>query len=121
MMGNGRGFWGYVVAAGLALGVVGVLVLTTRRMVTPPPLNAERVAERYKALEEVRAAAHQALTTPAWIQRDKEIVRLPIEVALQLVEREWRDPAAARSNLLERVRAAYAAPPAAPAEPSPYE
>ncbi|MEJ5237389.1 hypothetical protein [Limisphaera sp. VF-2] len=121
MMGNGRGFWSYVLAAVVALGVVAVMVWATRRVMTPPPLNAERVAERYKALEEVRATAHQVLTTPAWINRDKGIVRLPVDVAMQVVEREWRDPAAARSNLIERVRAAHAAPPAPPAQPSPYE
>lgn len=121
MTGNGRAFWSYALAAAVALGIVGVMVWATRRVMTPPPLNAERVAERYKALAEVRETAHQVLTTPAWINRDKGIVRLPVEVAMQVVEREWRHPALARSNLIERVRAAYAKPPPPPAEPSPYE
>jgi hypothetical protein len=97
------------------------MVTATRRLVTPPDLNAERVAERYKALEEVRAVAHQAQASPAWINREKGIVRLPIPVALELAEREWKNPAAARSNLIERVRKANEAPPAPPAQPSPYE
>jgi len=116
-----NGFWGYVGAALVALGVVVVMVTATRRLVTPPDLNAGRIAERYQARDEVRAVAHQAITTPVWINREKGIVRLPIPVALELAEKEWRNPAAARSNLIERVRKAYEAPPPPPAEPSPYE
>jgi hypothetical protein len=118
---SGNGLWVYVGAALVALGVVVLMVTATRRLVTPPDLNAERVAERYKALEEVRAVAHQAESSPAWINREKGIVRLPIPVALELAEREWRNPAAARANLIERVRKANEAPPAQPEQPSPYE
>lgn len=118
---RGNGYWGYVGASLVALGVVAIMVTVTRRMVTPPPLNAERVAERYKALEEVRTTSQQMLTTVAWINREKGIVRLPLSVALEVVEREWQDPARARSNLIERVRKANEPPPAPPAQPSPYE
>jgi hypothetical protein len=118
---SGNGLWVYVGAALVALGVVVLMVTATRRLVTPPDLNAERVAERYKALEEVHAVAHQAQASPAWINREKGIVRLPIPVALELAEREWKNPAAARSNLIERVRKVNEAPPAPPAQPSPYE
>ncbi|MCS7091052.1 MAG: hypothetical protein RMN51_03385 [Verrucomicrobiota bacterium] len=116
-----NGLWRYVAAALIALGAVVLTVVATRRLVSPPPLNAQRAAERYKALEEVRASSQLMLTTAAWLNRDQGVVRLPIELAMEIVEREWRDPAQGRSNLMERVRRAYAAPPAPPVQPSPYE
>jgi len=49
-------------------------------------------------------------------------VRLKIDDAMQLMEEIWKNPAAGRSNLLERVEKAYPPPPPpAPAKPSLYE
>ena len=48
-------------------------------------------------------------------------MRLPIAEAMKLALREWQNPAAARSNLIARVEKATAAPPTAPAKPSPFE
>jgi hypothetical protein len=46
-------------------------------------------------------------------------VRLPIADAMKIIERSWQNPAAARSNLLERV--AKANPPPPKPAPSPFE
>lgn len=119
---NGRrGVWPVVVAAVGAFLIFAVLVWVTRQMVQPPPLDAERVAFRYKSLEEVRGVDSQALTTVGWMDQAKGIVRLPIEDAMMLMQREWQNPAQARSNLIARVEKATALPPKAPEKPSKYE
>ena len=101
--------------------VVVALVWAMHRYTQPPPLNAGRAAERANALRELRAAESEALHTTAWLDRGKGIVRLRIEDAMKLVEQEWQDPAAARSNLIARVEKATAVPPPPPAQPSPFE
>ena len=47
--------------------------------------GSDRAAERAKALMELRAAETEALTTPAWLDQGKGIVRLPIEEAMRIV------------------------------------
>jgi hypothetical protein len=93
---------------------VALLLRTTR----PEDLAAARTRERLQFREEVRAADAQALSRYAWQDQAKGLVRIPIERAMELVIREWQDPAAARSNLIARVEVATAPPP----EPeNPYE
>jgi hypothetical protein len=113
-------------AAGLAiLGaflIVAALVWAMRHYTQSAPLNAARAAERAAALRDLRASETAALQTTAWLDAGKGLVRLRIEDAMQLVEREWQDPAAGRSNLLARVdRANPPPPPSAPAKPNPFE
>src|SRR5437588_6599469 len=102
-----------------ALLIVLILVLAMKHYTEPAPLNEKRASERAKALADLRALEHEELTTAGWLDQAKGIVRLPIEDAMNLVEREWRNPAAARSNLLARVQKAY--PPPAPPPPSQFE
>jgi hypothetical protein len=99
--------------------IVAALVLAMRHYTAVTPLNANRAAERAKALAEIRAAETEALDHAAWLDPEKGLVRLPIADAMQMVEREWQDPAAARSNLLARV--AKANPPPPPPKPSAFE
>lgn len=102
--------------------IVTVLVWAMRQYTRPEPLNANRAAERARALAELRAAEAETLHTTAWIDPVKGIVRLRIEDALQLAEREWQNPAAARSNLIARLEKAMPAPPPPPpAQPSAFE
>ena len=102
--------------------IVAALVWAMQRYTQPAALNAERAAERAKALGELRAAETEALQNPGWMDQAKGIVRLPIEEAMRMVEREWgQNPAAARSNLIARVEKATAAPPKAPEKPSQFE
>ncbi len=101
--------------------IIGALVWAMRHYTQPPPVE-NRPAVRAKALAELRAAETEALNHPAWIDQGKGLVRLPIQDAMALVEREWgRDPKAGRSNLVARVEKATAAPPKAPEKPSPFE
>ena len=108
-------------AAGIlgAFLIVAALVWVMRRYTQPAPLGAERAAERAKALVEIRAAEKEGLENTAWIDQGKGLVRLRIEDAMKLVEREWKNPAAARSNLIARVEKAN--PPPAPPPPNPFD
>lgn len=114
--------WAYTAGVMGALLIVAGLVWAMRHYTQPAPLGQDRAAVRAKALVELRSAEAEALTTTAWIDKGKGIVRLRIEDAMKLVEQEWgQNPAAARSNLIARVEKATAAPPKAPEKPSQFE
>lgn len=100
------------------LAIMAILVALLLRSTRPEDLNAARTRERLQFREEVRADDAQALSRYVWQDQAKGLVRIPIERAMELVIREWQDPAAARSNLIARVEVATAPPP----EPeNPYE
>lgn len=101
--------------------ITALLVLAMRHYAQPAPVGANRVEERHKFLQEQRAADAKALDEYAWRDKDKGFVVLPIQRALELTLQEWRDPAAARSNLMSRVDKATAVPPPPPAQPNKYE
>jgi len=101
--------------------IVFFLVLAMRHFSQVPPLNATRAAERARALAEMRAADAEALANVGWVDQAKGIVRLPIADAMKLVEQNWKNPPAARSNLIEREeKASYVPPPPKP-KPSEFE
>jgi hypothetical protein len=117
-----RSAWAYVLAALGSFLIVAALVWAMHRYTQPPPLGEDRAAVRAKALGELRATEADALEHPGWVDQAKGIVRLPIQDAMQLVERDWgQNPAAARSNLIARVEKATAVPPKAPEKPSQFE
>jgi hypothetical protein len=118
---NERPVWhvglGFVVASFL----FAVLVLTVRHSVAVSAIDADRAVERAKDLAEIRAAEAQALGNPGWIDQQRGIVRLPIDVAMQIAAQEWRNPTEARSNLIAREEKATAPAPATPAQANPFE
>jgi len=100
----------------------GLLTKLTWDMVKPPPLAAERAAQRVKAREELTAQEAEQLSKFGWVDQNKGLVRLPIETAKHIALRDMQDPAQARSNLLARVAKAFPPPPPkAPEKPSAYE
>jgi hypothetical protein len=101
--------------------IVAALVWAMQRYTQPPPLGEDRIALRKKALADLRAAEASELESYGWVDQAKGVVRLPINEAMKLALRDWQNPAAARSNLIDRVEMATAVPPAAPAKPSPFE
>jgi hypothetical protein len=107
-----------VLGAGL---IFAALVWEMKKYTQPPPVDEGRAAVRAKALSELRAAEADALTTVGWVDQAKGVVRLPIGEAMKLAEREWQNPAQARSNLIARVEKATALPPKPPEKPSPFE
>jgi hypothetical protein len=120
-MNRERSVWPIGVGFLIACLLFSATVVMVKWSVPVPAIDADRAAVRAKALAEIRAAGSQALNHPGWIDENRGLMRLPIEVAMQITEREWRDPAAARSNLMARVEKATASSPPAPAKPSAFE
>ena len=116
-----RAVWPVGVAFLIACFLFAVIVTAVKFSTTVPAIDADRAAVRVKALAEIRAAENQALNHSGWINQDRGLVRLPISVAMQITEREWQDPATARSNLTARVERAAAPAPKAPEKPSAFE
>jgi hypothetical protein len=96
--------------------IFAALVWKTRQYTTPSPLGAERVAERTKALAELRAVEATTLHTVGWIDPAKGVVRIPIAEAMVLAEKQWQNPAQARATLKSRVQKAFYVPPPPPSE-----
>lgn len=111
----------YTIAVLGALLIVAALVWAMQRYTQPLPLGEDRVAVRKKALADLRAAEATELENYGWVDQPKGVVRLPINVAMQLALREWQNPAAARSNLIARVEKATFVPPPPPPKPSQFE
>ncbi len=101
--------------------IVYALVWTMQYYTAPAPVNQSRIEERKKALAEQRAADEALVNHYGWVDQARGIVRLPVTNAMELTVREYRNPAAARSNLMARVEKATAAPPKAPEKPSQFE
>ena len=91
--------------------VVGALVYAMKQYTRPPALNQARVEERKKALAEVSAANEEGLRTYGWADAAKGLVRLKIDRAMELTLAEYKNPAAARSNLVGRADKAGAPAP----------
>jgi hypothetical protein len=111
----------YLLAIVGALLMVLVLVLTMKHYTRPTALGQERAAERLQFLAELRQAEAKILFEYAWQDQVKGLVRMPVSNAMDLVVREYQDPAAARNRMIERVDKATALPPPPPEEPSPFE
>lgn len=89
-----------------AVCVVGLFAFFTWlavRLWLPVPLNVSRSQLRRQYLAELMASNQVALTTYGWIDTRRGIVRLPLEHAIEMTITLWENPAAARSNLLERL------------------
>jgi hypothetical protein len=97
------------------------LAILVKFAVSAPPIDADRAADRSKALAEIHAAEEKSLNTPCWADQSRGIVHLPIETAMQQAAQAWQNPAAARADLYSRAEKAAAPAPAAPAKPSAFE
>ena len=111
----------YLIAILGAFLIVGVLAWAIHQYTQPAPLGEDRAAVRAKALAELRAAEADALQHVGWIDQGKGLVRLRIDDAMNIVLRDWQNPAAARSNLIARVEKATYVPPPPPPKPSALE
>ena len=107
----------YLIGIVGALVIIGVLSWAMYNYMQPEPLGKNRREERAKALAEVRAYNNDQLNNVGWVDQTKGLVRLRIQDAMNIVEREWQNPAAARSNLISRVEKANPPPPPPPASP----
>ena len=108
----------YAIAVLGALLIVAYLDHVLKKHTQAPPVDAGRAEERAKDLAEIRNAEADALNNTGWVDQSKGIVRLRIDDAKSLMLETWgKDPAAGRSNMLERAAKAYPPPP--PPKPQP--
>jgi len=91
------------IAAGLAVVLFGVLSWMVINRPAPLKVDEERSRLRRQYFEEMQSSNRIALTTYGWIDSRRGIVRLPLDKAIEMSVTLWRDPASARSNLLERL------------------
>jgi hypothetical protein len=114
-------------ASGAAIGffaasvIFVVLVVAVKFLVNVPAIDADSAAVRTKALAEIRATEAKSLNSVGWTDESRGIVRLPIETAMQMTERNWQNPAAARADLVARAERAAALAPQVAAKPNPAE
>jgi hypothetical protein len=114
-------------ASAAAVGFVGaslifaVLAVAVKFSVHPPAIDEDRSALISKTLAEIRANENTNLNSAGWIDQSRGIVRLPIETAMQMVQRNWQNPADARADLNSRAEKANAPLPKQPAKANPFE
>jgi hypothetical protein len=101
----------YGVVVALSFFIMFYMVRAAYRDSQPRPINQARAAERARVRQELTAKAHEALTTPGWVDPAKGIVRLPIARAMQMTVEAYKNPEAAHTNLVARsLKAAAPAP-----------
>lgn len=112
----------YVVAVVGAFLIMAAMAWLLRHHTRPEPVDTARSKARRDALVELRSTTSEQLENYGYVDPAKDQVRLPIDRGMQMVVQQWRDPAAARSNLLARVeRFNPPPPPPAPEQPSKFE
>ena len=73
--------------AGVSVIVVMLWILTDRTVSPPQIAGAKTDQERYDILAKSRADDQQTLSTFGWVNREKGVVRIPIDVAMgKLIE-----------------------------------
>ena len=100
---------GAVIAFVVGSVLFAVLAVGFKFSVAAPAIDADRAAERSKALAEIRAEEENCLNRPAIIDAKHGTVRLPIDTALVLAAKQWQNPSAARAELNQRADKATAA------------
>ena len=105
-----------------ALGIAGTflvmaaMVWVMRTYTQTPSLAEVRGAERIKNLSDFHALNSPLISDYDWQDKSKEIVRVPVSRAKELVLDEWQNPGAGRAKLMARATNAFA-PAAAPKNP----
>jgi hypothetical protein len=103
-----------------AVAVIGAILIVVfldhelKKYTAAPPVDAGRAEERAKALAEIRNTEADTLDHTGWIDQTKGLVRLKVDDAIKLTEQKWKDPAAARKDLIARVEKANPPPPPPP-------
>jgi len=114
-------------ASGAAIGFIAaslifiVLVALVKFSLKVPAIDADRAATISQALYQIRTNEVASLNNVGWVDKQRGIVRLPIETAVQLTEHNWQNPAAARADLISRAEKAVAPLPKQPAKANPFE
>jgi hypothetical protein len=118
---NKKIVWHYGINFVVACFLFVALAAVVKFSIAVPTIDADRAATISKALANIRATEAKSLSTPDWIDQDHNIVRLPIETALQLSANAGKNPAAARADLMARAEKAAAPAPKTVPKPSAFE
>jgi hypothetical protein len=118
---NEKIVWHFGVIFAAACFLFVALTIVVKLSVSVPAIDADRATLITKALADIRATEANALSTPDWVDKDRGIVRLPIETALQLSESAAKNPAAFRADLMARAEKAAAPAPKVAPKPSAFE
>ena len=94
--------------------VFAVLTVAVKLSISVPSVDADRDVERGQALAQMRANEYTNLTVVGWVDEPRGIVRLPIETALQIAEKQGA--ASLRATLIWREDQASAPAPVRPAK-----
>jgi hypothetical protein len=86
-------------AAGV-LFILAALIWIMYHYTQPPPVEGLHWTERQHNLADLNAQAREQLDSYAWLDQARDVVRLPVDRALELTAREWQDPRAGRAKLL---------------------
>ena len=98
---------GFVIAFVIFIALIAIVKFS----VSVPAIDADRDTVISKALYGIRTNEVGSLNNAGWVDEKRGIVRLPIETAMQMAEREWKNPAQARADLTTRAeKAAVPAP-----------
>jgi hypothetical protein len=98
--------WVYAVVIALSFLLMAWIVRGMYRTDNPGRVNSRRAEERIKARRELEAAFTAELNNRAALDKARGIERIPIQQAMEMVVRDWENPAAGRSNLLGRLQRA---------------
>jgi hypothetical protein len=116
---NEKTVWHFGINFVIACLLFVALVVVVKLSVSVPAIDADRAALRSKALADIRTAEATALATPGWVDQDRNIVRLPIETAMQIIERQ--SSSSAHATLIWREEQANAPLPKTAPKPSAFE
>ena len=108
---------GFVIASVIFI----VFAVIVKLSATVPSIDASRATMISQALYEIRTNEVASLDSAGWVDRDRGIVRLPIDTAIQIAAQKWQDPAEARADLIARSRKAAAPLPKVAPKPSLFE
>jgi hypothetical protein len=78
----------FLVFLGVAAAITVVIIIVSGLVGRQPKVesvDAKRAAQRLEAREKLDKAAHEQLTTTDWVDKEKGLVRLPVEDAMKVV------------------------------------
>lgn len=78
--------------AGVLVAVLlfGFIVLIAYLPTRPEPVDQDLIDQRVATLAEVNSKQHALATSYGWVDQTKGVVRIPIERAMELTERDLR-------------------------------
>ncbi|MDA7618707.1 MAG: hypothetical protein P8L18_17750 [Verrucomicrobiota bacterium] len=97
------------------------LIWATKQYTQPDAIATNRAVERAENLSKAETIASVMLNDYAWQDTEKGFLRVPIQRGIELVLKEWKNPAEGRGKLITLMEKATALPPPPPEEPSAFE